>query len=91
MKLSALKLGNFFKFEPDQQALYYSSKNFVDAEYTTMAHVIFEVIKRNPTSVLCRPFHSDITFCFKFSGLFAGNNRPGFDASIIICDELGNE
>jgi hypothetical protein len=81
MLLSELNKGDFFKFIDGQTALHLTNNNNA-AEYNTMSHVEFEVLKKNEMSVKVKPTDGRVEYVFKFKGCFNNYTKQGVDCEV---------
>ena len=84
MKLSDLNNGDTFTFIEGQTARYHTGSTN-HADYETISHVIYEVLKKNPMSVKVKPISGRVEFVFKFAGFFNANEKvAGIDCLVEI-------
>lgn len=83
-KLSSLKVGDTFKFQPNQEVLYITnSRTNRTNSFTPGQHTQYEVLKVNETSIKTRIKMGRFEYTFKFAGV-GTNYTPGIDALITL-------
>lgn len=80
-KLSEIKAGDIFIFEPGKKPRYICSASVQYSTLDSTEGLIFHAIQKNKKSVKCRIHYGRIEYTFKFDGVY-NNYEPATDYTV---------